>query len=83
MMPREERVRPLPTAHIVAMFGALILLVVAVLFLHGVVSDQWGRPVLRVLRHPVIIVPLWAVMVLFAVETWKNRDTCGPTAIGM
>ena len=71
-MSREERARPLPAAHIVAMFTVLALIVVAVLVLHRVVPAQWGRPVLRVVRHPALVVPLWATMTFLSHRQWRH-----------
>jgi hypothetical protein len=74
-MSREERGRPLPAIHIIAIFASLALVVVAGLALHRIVPDEWGKPVLRVMRHPVIVIPLWAVTMFLTYRQWRQGKT--------
>jgi hypothetical protein len=71
-MSREERTRPLPTAHIVAIFGVLAFIVVVVLVLHRVVPGERGRPALRIMQHPALVVPLWAAMIFLTYRQWRH-----------
>jgi hypothetical protein len=66
VMSREERTRPLPIRHAVGMFAALALVIGAVVLSHRVIPAQWGKPVLRILRDPALVVPVWTTMILLS-----------------
>ena len=74
-MPREERTRPLSALRVVCIFGLLALFSGVVLVANQWIPEQWGVPVMRVVRHPLLVVPLWALVAFFTYRRWRYRQT--------
>ena len=71
-MPQQERARPLSALHTLWLLAGIVAFVGAIVLLNRWIPQDVGAPVIRVIRHPLLVVPLWAAVEILSYRRWKG-----------
>ena len=71
LMPRQERSRPLTPRDILWIFGSVFSIAVLIFASKRWLPDDFGEPVVRIIRHPALVVVLWTTSVFLTYRRYK------------
>jgi hypothetical protein len=72
-MPRSELYDSVPRRELWTLLGVLVLFVAACVALKFLVPNSTAKSVERVFRHPVIVLPMWILMMWGLHRHWKQQ----------
>ena len=75
IMTPTERAQRVPTTGFLAVIGILLLCVAATFAGRELFSERISWAVVRVIRHPALVVPFWALGVWLVYRRWRRTET--------